>query len=112
MQPLVSLTVILKMLNRLAAFARTSTVAGPSIWNGLPLSIRSLPRTFSEAFLSQFEVVLFGRAGIGNLCKSYFYYTRAIRHIRLVLTKNLSQIIACSRVSSRLDYVIAFCWSI
>src|SRR6218665_789345 len=40
-------------------FARTSSmqkrafaVAGPSIWNGLPLSIRSLPRTLSQTFLS------------------------------------------------------------
>src|SRR6218665_3227418 len=47
-------------------FASTSTVQKrgfavyyPSIWNGLPLSIRSLPRTFSQAFLSQFKVVLF-----------------------------------------------------
>ena len=40
-------------------FARTSTrqkrafaVVGPSIWNGLPLYIRSLPRTLSHTFLS------------------------------------------------------------
>src|SRR6218665_1897742 len=40
-------------------FARTSTVqkrafavAGPSVWNGLSLPIRSLPRIFSQAFLS------------------------------------------------------------
>ena len=52
-------------------FARTSTVqkrafavAGHLIMNGLPLSIRSLPRTFSQAFLSQLKVVLFGRAGV------------------------------------------------
>src|SRR6218665_720941 len=54
-------------------FACTSTmqkrafaVVGPSTWNGLPLSICSLPRTFSQAFLSQLKVVLFGRAGVGN----------------------------------------------
>ena len=54
-------------------FARASTVqkrafavAGPLICNGLPLSIRSLPRTFSQAFLSQLQVVLFGRAGVGS----------------------------------------------
>jgi len=48
-------------------FAPTSTgekgafaVAGPSIWNGLLLSIRKLHnyRTFSQAFLSQLRVVL------------------------------------------------------
>src|SRR6218665_3027797 len=40
-------------------FARTSTVeqraflvVGPSIWNDLPLSLRSLPRTLSQAFPS------------------------------------------------------------
>src|SRR6218665_972781 len=54
-------------------FARTSTrqkrafaVAGPSIWNGLPLSIRSLPRTLSQTFLSQLKAVLFGRVGVGS----------------------------------------------
>src|SRR6218665_202601 len=53
-------------------FARTSTrqkrafaVAGPSIWNGLPLSIRSLPRTLPQTFLSQLKAVLFGRVGVG-----------------------------------------------
>ena len=51
-------------------FARTSTrqkrafaVVGPSIWNGLPLSIHSLPRTLPQTFLSQLKAVLFGRVG-------------------------------------------------
>src|SRR6218665_3142941 len=54
-------------------FARTSArqkrafaVVGPSIWNGLPLSIRSLPRTFSQTFLSQLKAVLFGRVRVGS----------------------------------------------
>ena len=54
-------------------FARTSTrqkrafaVVGPSIWNGLSLSIRSLPRTLSQTFLSQLKAVLFGRVGVGS----------------------------------------------
>src|SRR6218665_4125510 len=54
-------------------FARTSTrqkrafaVVGPSIWNGLPLSICSLPKTLSQTFLSQLKAVLFGRAGVGS----------------------------------------------
>ena len=54
-------------------FARTSArqkrafaVSGPSIWNGLPLSIRSLPRTLSQTFLSQLKAVLFGRVGVGS----------------------------------------------
>src|SRR6218665_3639792 len=44
------------------------------------------------------------RLHITNLCKSCFYHNRAIRHIRSALTKNMSQTIACSLVSSRLDY--------
>lgn len=44
------------------------------------------------------------RPHITNLCKSCFYHIRAIRHIRSALTKNMSQTIACSLVSSRLDY--------
>ena len=54
-------------------FARTSAmqkrafaVVGPSIWNGLPLSIRSLPRNLSQTFLSQLKAVLFGRVGVGS----------------------------------------------
>ena len=54
----------------LVPIARTSTrhkrafaMVGPSVWNGHPLSIRSLPRTLSQAFLSQLKVVLFGRVG-------------------------------------------------
>src|SRR6218665_3026709 len=44
------------------------------------------------------------RLHITNLCKSCFYHNRAIRHIGSALTKNMSQTIACSLVSSRLDY--------
>src|SRR6218665_3280909 len=44
------------------------------------------------------------RPHITNICKSCFYHIRAIRHIRSALTKDLSQTIACSLVSSRLDY--------
>src|SRR6218665_2481780 len=54
-------------------FARTSTrqkrafaVVGPSFWNGLLLSIRSLPRTLSQTFISQLKAVLFGRVGVGS----------------------------------------------
>jgi len=45
---------------------RTFAVVGPSIWNGLLLSIRSLPRTLSQTFLSQLKAVVFGRAGVGS----------------------------------------------
>src|SRR6218665_54343 len=44
------------------------------------------------------------RPRITNLCKSCFYHIRAIRHMRSALTKDMSQTIACSLVSSRLDY--------
>jgi len=54
-------------------FARISTrqkrsfaVAGPSIWNDLPLSIGSLPRTLSQTLLSQLKAVPFGRVGVGS----------------------------------------------
>jgi len=55
------------------AFARISTmqkrafaVAGLSILNGLPLPIHLLLRTFSQAFLTQLKVALFGCAGVGS----------------------------------------------
>src|SRR6218665_579443 len=41
-------------------------VVVPSLWNGLPLSIRLLPRTLSQTFPSQLKAVLFGRVGVGS----------------------------------------------
>jgi len=38
----------------------------PSIWDGIPLTLRSLHITPSQAFLSQLKVVLFGRVGVGS----------------------------------------------
>src|SRR6218665_717004 len=49
------------------------------------------------------------RPRITNFCKSCFYHIRAIRHIRSALTKGMSQTIACSLVSSRLDYANSLC---
>src|SRR6218665_3069958 len=50
------------------------------------------------------------RPHITTLCKSGFYHIRAIRHIRSALTKNMSQTIACSLVSSPLIMQIRFLW--
>ena len=54
-------------------FARTSTmqsrafsVVGPSTWNGLPLTLRSLCKNPSQTFLSHLKTVLFGRAEVGS----------------------------------------------
>ena len=43
----------------------TFSVVGSSICNGLSLTLCSLPRTLSQAFLSQHKKVLFGHAGVG-----------------------------------------------
>src|SRR5678815_2603182 len=45
------------------------------------------------------------RPHITNLCTSCFYHIRAIRHIRSALTKNMSQTIACSLVSSPIPFL-------
>src|SRR6218665_2870836 len=54
-------------------FARTSTtqarafsVVGPSVWNGLPLSQRLLPRILSDTFYSRLKTLLFSRARVGS----------------------------------------------
>src|SRR6218665_3552341 len=54
-------------------FARTSTtqarafsVVGPSVWNGLPLSQRLLPRILSDTFYSSLKTLLFSRARVGS----------------------------------------------
>ena len=54
-------------------FARTSTmqhrafsVVGPSIWNGLPLELRLLPRNSSPAFYTSLKTILFSRGWAGS----------------------------------------------
>ena len=37
----------------------------PSIWNGLPLTLCSLPKILYQAFISQLKMVFFGHAGFG-----------------------------------------------
>ena len=53
--------------------ARTSTrrtrafsVVGPSVWNGLTLALRLLPRVHSAAFYSSLKTALLSRAGVGS----------------------------------------------
>jgi len=55
------------------SFARTSTsqtrafsVVDPSVWNGLPLAQRLLPRDLSDTFYSSLKTVLFSRAKVGS----------------------------------------------
>jgi len=57
-------------------FARTSTlqisafsVVGPSVWNGLPLALRLLPRVHSDGFYSSLKTATFSRARIGSASK-------------------------------------------
>jgi len=38
---------------------RAFSVAGPSIWNGLPLELHSLPRDLSSSFYSLLKTILF-----------------------------------------------------
>src|SRR6218665_3601727 len=54
-------------------FARTSatqgrafSVVGPSVWNGLPLAQRLLPRILSDTFYSSLKTLLFSRARAGS----------------------------------------------
>src|SRR6218665_120046 len=54
-------------------FARTSTtqarafsVVGPSVWNGLSLSQRLLPRILSDTFYSSLKTLPFSHARVGS----------------------------------------------
>src|SRR6218665_86470 len=42
------------------------SVVGPSVWNGLPLSQRLLPRILSDTFYSSLKTLLFNRASVGS----------------------------------------------
>src|SRR6218665_432583 len=44
---------------------RAFSVAGPSIWDGLPFELHSLPRDFSSSFFSLRKTFLFARAWAG-----------------------------------------------
>src|SRR6218665_3403926 len=53
--------------------ARTATIqkmafsiVGPSVWNGLPSDLRSLPRDISSSFYKLLKTLLFGRAWAGS----------------------------------------------
>src|SRR6218665_2953105 len=46
--------------------ARAFSVVGPSVWNGLPLSQRLLPRILSDTFYSSLKTLLFSRARVGS----------------------------------------------
>src|SRR6218665_2833126 len=46
--------------------ARAFSVVGPSVWNGLPLALRLLPRVQSDAFYSSLTTALFSRARVGS----------------------------------------------
>jgi len=41
---------------------RAFSVVGPSVWNGLPSDLRSLPRDLSSSVYKLFKTLLFGRA--------------------------------------------------
>ena len=45
---------------------RAFSAVGPSVWNGLPLAQRLLPRVHYDTFYSSLQTVLFSRAGIGS----------------------------------------------
>ena len=46
--------------------SRAFSVVGPSIWNELPLALRSLPKIPTHLFPSHLKTVLFSRAGFGS----------------------------------------------
>src|SRR6218665_422741 len=48
---------------------RAFSAAGPSIWNGLPLKLRSLPRDSLSSLYSLLKTLLFARAWAGSAFK-------------------------------------------
>src|SRR6218665_2388877 len=45
---------------------RAFSIGGPSVWNGLPSELRSLPRDLSSSFYKLLKTLLFRRAWAGN----------------------------------------------
>src|SRR6218665_2538468 len=46
--------------------ARAFSVVGPSLWNGLPLAQRMLPKVLSDTYYSSLKTVLFSRARVAS----------------------------------------------
>src|SRR5688572_31628700 len=49
---------------------RAFSVAGPMVWNGLPLALRLMPRVHSDAFSCSLKTILFSRSWVGALLSS------------------------------------------
>src|SRR6218665_184046 len=45
---------------------RVFSIVGPSVWNGLPSDLRSLPRDLSSSFYKLLKTLFFGRAWAGS----------------------------------------------
>ena len=45
---------------------RAFSVAGPMVWNGLPLTLRLTPRVHLDAFYSSLKTILFSRGWVGS----------------------------------------------
>src|SRR6218665_2818740 len=45
---------------------RAFSIVGPSVWNGLPSELRSLPRDLSSSFFKLIKILLFGRDWAGS----------------------------------------------
>src|SRR6218665_2767933 len=45
---------------------RAFSIVGPSVWNGLPSALRSLPRDLSSSFYKLLKTLLYGRACAGS----------------------------------------------
>src|SRR6218665_91045 len=101
-KPRQSETILFGSWQRLRAFPLLSSIDIAS--TAVPLS--DTVKTIGVTLDSQLTF----RPHITRLCRSCFYHIRATRHIRSALTKDRSQTIACSRVSSRLDYANSLLW--
>ena len=50
---------------------RAFSIVGPSVWNGLPSELRSLPRDLSSSFYKLLKTLLFAVPGLGAPLSSY-----------------------------------------
>ena len=69
-----------------------------SMWQAVPLSnsVKILGVTLDQHLTISDHVQ--------NVCKSSNYNTRALRHIRSYLTKDMARTVACALVNTRFDY--------
>ena len=110
---------LLATRTRTATDQRSFAVNGPRTRNSLPTELRThhnLQRhgRHCATLIEKLKIMVITLdnhltmdSQVSEICRSPFYHTRALRHMRPVITAEVAKTSACSFVTSRFDYDIS-----